>query len=74
MGIEEREAYLSTQVLGKVMQYNATVLDPLLRDKQSEYLIDQENNTAYIEVANTSGLQMLQVSDRDPFLASSIVS
>eukprot|EP00347_Sterkiella_histriomuscorum_P015953 403355056 len=48
------------------------ILDPLMRQKQTEYLLDQENQTAYIEVANSSGLQMLSLDERDPFKASSI--
>lgn len=32
------------------------VQDPLYREVETEYLIDESNKTAYIEVANTSGL------------------
>jgi glycerate kinase len=35
------------------------VLDPLLRQISAEYLINRSLNTAYIEVANTSGLSLL---------------
>ena len=50
------------------------ILDPLQRPVQSSYLLDREASTAYIEVANSAGLQMLKREERDPFKATSIVS
>jgi hypothetical protein len=49
------------------------IIDPLKREVTSEYLIDRANSTAYIEVANSSGLPMLKKEERNPTLSSSIV-
>lgn len=35
------------------------VLDPLLRPIKASYIINRQNSTAYIEVANISGLVLL---------------
>jgi glycerate kinase len=37
------------------------------------YLIDHLKKTAYVEVANSAGLQMLKVEERNPYIANSIV-
>ena len=50
-----------------------TVSDPLLRPVESTYLINKITNTAYLEVANASGLQLLKKEERNPYFASSIV-
>ena len=50
------------------------VLDPLLRPIKAKYIMNRENNTAFIEVANISGLVLLDKDQRNPFLASSFVS
>lgn len=48
---------------------------PLMKGmRTANYLVDHGNKTAYIEVANSAGLQMLENSERDPFKATSIVS
>jgi glycerate kinase len=57
-----------------VLRKETTILDPLLREIKAEYLVDYESSTAYIEVANSSGLQLLAKEERNPFIASSIVS
>ena len=49
------------------------VLDPLRRPTTGTYLVDRENDTAYIEVANCSGLSKLKKEERNPYLASSVV-
>jgi len=48
--------------------------DPLNRLVESEYLVSNDGQTAYIEVANSSGLQMLALSERDPWKTTSCVS
>lgn len=49
------------------------VHDPLMRMVKSEYLMDNERGIAYVEVANSAGLQMLAKDERNPKFASSIV-
>jgi len=51
-----------------------TIHDPLYRPVESEYLVSEDGHTAYVEVANSSGLQMLALTERDPWKASSCVS
>lgn len=48
------------------------VSDPLGREAKAQYLVDK--GTAYVEVANSAGLQMLRVEERNPAFASSVVS
>lgn len=53
------------------------VRDPLMQSyKQTEYLIVEDETsgekTAYVEVANSAGLQMVKKEDRDPNIACSI--
>jgi len=50
------------------------VLDPLQREVIGKYLFDSDTKTAYLEVANCSGLQMLRKDERNPHLATSAVS
>ncbi len=45
-------------------------LDPLGRKITSKYLYDEQNNSAYIELANSSGMELLDSSERNPFLTS----
>ena len=46
------------------------VNDPLFRSIESEYLIDKLNNTAYIELAKASGINLLTKEELNPFVAS----
>lgn len=47
------------------------VLDPLLRERESEYVMDCEGETAYIEMAQCAGLTMLTPGERDAMHTSS---
>lgn len=57
-----------------VQKKTLVVDDPLMRKGEATYLLDEENHTAYVEVANSAGLQMLQKEERNPFIATSIVT
>jgi glycerate kinase len=56
------------------MKKEVEIMDPLRRPTKASYLMDYETRTAFVEVANSAGLQMLsaQTGERDPFKASSI--
>lgn len=47
------------------------VLDPLLRERESEYVMDCDGETAYIEMAQCAGLTMLTPDERDAMHTSS---
>lgn len=47
------------------------VLDPLLRERESEYVMDWDGETAYIEMAQCAGLTMLTPGERDAMHTSS---
>lgn len=47
------------------------VLDPLLRERESEYVMDWDGATAYIEMAQCAGLTMLTPDERDAMRTSS---
>lgn len=47
------------------------VLDPLLRERESEYVMDCDGATAYIEMAQCAGLTMLTPDERDAMRTSS---
>lgn len=47
------------------------VLDPLLRERESEYVMDCDGETAYIEMAQCAGLTMLAPDERDAMRTSS---
>lgn len=47
------------------------VLDPLLRECESEYVMDCDSDTAYIEMAQCAGLTMLTPGERDAMHTSS---
>lgn len=47
------------------------VLDPLLRERESEYVMDCDGETAYIEMAQCAGLTMLTPDERDAMRTSS---
>ncbi len=59
------EPYLKTECI------SLTVLDPLYRRIQASYLFDHHSATAYIEMAEASGLQLLDLLERDPLVTSS---
>ncbi|MGC1514799.1 MAG: glycerate kinase [Maribacter sp.] len=54
-------ACLSMQVISE---------NPLGKPIQSYYLYNQKRNAAYIELANTSGMELLGVEERNPMLTS----
>lgn len=47
------------------------VLDPLLRERESEYVMDCDGEIAYIEMAQCAGLTMLAPGERDAMRTSS---
>lgn len=47
------------------------VFDPLLRERESEYVMDCDSKTAYIEMAQCAGLTMLTPDERDAMHTSS---
>lgn len=47
------------------------VLDPLLRERESKYVMDCDGETAYIEMAQCAGLTMLTPDERDAMHTSS---
>lgn len=47
------------------------VLDPLLRERESKYVMDCDGETAYIEMAECAGLTMLTQDERDAMHTSS---
>lgn len=47
------------------------VLDPLLRERESKYVMDCDGETAYIEMAQCAGLTMLTPGERDAMHTSS---
>jgi glycerate kinase len=49
------------------------VLDPILRPRFGTYLMNRLTNTAFIEIANVSGIALLEKKERDPFVSSSVV-
>lgn len=46
------------------------VSDPLLRSIHTDYVISQDGNTAFIELAKSSGLQLLADDERNPMFTS----
>ena len=58
----------------KLIKKELPVRDPFKREGRitAKYLIDEEDSTAYVEVANSAGLQNLSVEERDPEKACSI--
>lgn len=46
------------------------VHDPLSRLIESSYLVDLDNNTAYIELARASGISLLSIDELNPFITS----
>ncbi|WP_339836559.1 glycerate kinase [uncultured Maribacter sp.] len=55
------KACISVQVISE---------NPLGRPIQSYYLYNQESNSAYIELANASGMELLKPEERNPMLTS----
>lgn len=57
-------------ILRNVESKKVIVNDPLFRKIESEYLVDSLNNTAYIELAKASGINLLKKDELNPFIAS----
>ena len=55
-----------------VQQILCNTLDPLGRSISAPYLWDQEHAIAYIELAKTSGLTLLEPSERNPLLTGTL--
>ncbi len=45
-------------------------LDPIGRPIETYYLLDQENRTAYIELAKAAGLDLLTLSEQNPMMTT----
>jgi glycerate 2-kinase len=48
------------------------VRDPLFRSIESSYGISRDGKTAFMEMANASGLQLLKLEERDPMKTSTV--
>ena len=48
-----------------------TATGPMGEVRNTEYCYNQQTSTAYIEVANISGLRFVKTEDRNPYVASS---
>ena len=57
-------------IIENVKVKKVMVNDPLFRSIESEYLVDKLNNTAYIELAKASGINLLTKEELNPFVAS----
>ncbi|MDX1365665.1 MAG: glycerate kinase [Arenibacter latericius] len=55
-----------------VERVEVATIDPLGRPLKSYYLIDKKNNTAYIELANASGLELLAHAELNIMEASTL--
>jgi len=48
-----------------------TAADPLMRPRQSTYYLSADHQTAFVEMAETAGLQLLKLEERNPLYTSS---
>ncbi|MBN1863751.1 MAG: glycerate kinase [Victivallales bacterium] len=62
------QAIINTRVGSFV---NTTVLDPLGREIKAEYALLEDSNTAIIEMASASGIELLGEDELNPMLATS---
>ncbi len=53
-----------------VEEIRLTVRNPLLKSIKANYLFQQEEKTAYIEMAQASGIELLSQAERNPLLTS----
>ncbi len=51
-------------------QIEISVKDPLLRNIKAKYILSKDNKTAYIEMAEASGLRLLNKKEYNPLLTS----
>jgi glycerate 2-kinase len=51
---------------------SAKARDPLFREIETQYGLSPDGQTAFIEMANASGLSLLKTSERNPLLTSTI--
>ncbi len=54
----------------KVEKIRLTVRNPLLKSIKASYLFNVEHQTAYIEMAQASGIELLSMSERNPMQTS----
>lgn len=52
--------------IGSAQRQTCDALDPLGRPIQTEFLFDPHSDTAYIELAAASGIELLSADERDP--------
>lgn len=67
-GGEGTTELLYNKLGGRLIEIHST--DPLNRSILTSYLIYKDNNTAFIEIAKCSGIQLLKKSELNPFLTS----
>jgi len=58
------------RALPDATQVKVTVTGPLGESIEAEYCLHSSTATAYIEVANASGLKLVKPEDRDPYKAT----
>ena len=56
----------------KAQTKTANVFDPLFRKIKTTFLLSTDGKTAFVEMAKASGLSLLQTSERNPQLTSTI--
>ncbi len=56
--------------ISEVKQVTVPTVDPLGRNMSAAYLYDTSANTAYVELARASGLELLSDSERNPMFTS----
>lgn len=54
----------------RAKRINVRVLDPLGRQIETYYLYDEDEKCAYIELAKSSGINLLKANELNPFLTS----
>lgn len=58
------------EVFLKLKKVDIKCLDPLYREIDSYYLYDEDNKTAYIELAKTSGINLVKKEELNPYVAT----
>ena len=57
-------------ILENVKYKKVRVYNPLFQEIESEYLVDEVNNTAYIELAKASGINLIKKEELNPYITS----
>ncbi len=65
------DGFLESIAQNKACEYRKVkASDPLGRSIEADYLFDAKTRTAYIEMAMTAGLELLEATDRNPLYTS----